>query len=164
MDNFNIDKNTIDKLNSMLNNGNLTDMLSQIPPDALNNFSNMINNSQKINDTENPVSIHTNSSDIPSNSESINSNIINSNTQSNENFQNDFDFSQIDMQRLMQIMSSIGKMNQTSDPRKNLLQSLKPYLREEKKEKLNQYTNLLNVASIVDFLNQNNNKENLDDK
>ena len=45
MNNFNLDKNTTDKLNSILKDGNLNDMLSQIPPDAIQNLSNLINNS-----------------------------------------------------------------------------------------------------------------------
>ena len=55
----------------------------------------------------------------------------------------------------------MDKMNQNNDPRSNLLYSLKPYLRDGKKEKLDQYANLLNVAKIAElFNNNNNNKEN----
>ena len=51
------------------------------------------------------------------------------------------------------------KLNTSNDPRSNLLHSLKPYLREEKKGKIDQYANLLNVAKIADIFKENN-KEN----
>ena len=68
-------------------------------------------------------------------------------------------------ERLMYELSVIEKMNSSSDPRSNLLQSLKPYLREEKRGKLDQYSKILNMTSIMELLNQNNdNKENPSDK
>lgn len=149
MDNFNIDKQTMDKLNSMLNNGNLNDMLSQIPPDTLKNFSSMMNgnvNPNEKSDSNNSVK----STDNTSNS-SANSN----NTA--------FDFSKIDMNTMMKMKSVMEKMNHSSDPRSNLLQSLKPYLRDEKKSKLDQYANFLNMANLIELFNQNNDKENSSD-
>ena len=58
-------------------------------------------------------------------------------------------------------MSSImGKMNNNNnDPRKNLLNSLRPYLRDSKKGKLDNYMNLLNVSQIAELM-KNNDKEN----
>lgn len=158
LDNFNIDKNTMDKLNSMLKNGNLNDMLSQIPPDTLKNFSNMMNGNSS-NDTSNNVqsnSVHqevhnASSADSPSPSG------YSSNT-------NNFDFSNIDINTMMKMKSVIEKMNDTSDPRKNLLQSLKPYLRDEKKSKLDQYSQLLNMTSLIELFNQTNGKENSRDQ
>ena len=51
--------------------------------------------------------------------------------------------------------------NSKNDPRANLLNSLKPYLRDSKKSKLDNYMNLLNVSKIADLMkNANNNKEN----
>lgn len=53
------------------------------------------------------------------------------------------------------------KLNNQNNPRSNLLASLKPYLREEKKEKLDQYSNLMNLANIAELLkNDNPNSEN----
>ena len=40
---FNIDENTVNKLKDMMNKGNLSDVISQIPPDVMQNFSSMIN-------------------------------------------------------------------------------------------------------------------------
>ncbi len=146
MDNFNIDKQTIDKVNSMLNNGNLNDLLSQIPPDALKNFSTMMNGNTISNEKTNTDGINAETTD--------NSNNSNNST---------FDFSKIDMNTMMRMKSIMEKMNHTSDPRSNLLQSLKPYLRDEKKSKLDQYSNLLNMANLIELFNQNNGKENSSD-
>ena len=149
LDNFNIDENTMNKLNSMLNNGNIKDMLSQIPPDTLKNFSSMINNntSQSNNHTAKEEDANSNTTSTQSSSGSSN------------NF-NNFDFSNIDMNTIMKMKSVMEKMNHSSDPRSNLLQSLKPYLREEKKSKLDQYSNLLNMTTLIELFNQNNGKEN----
>ena len=146
MDNFNIDKQTIDKVNSMLNNGNLNDLLSQIPPDALKNFSTMMNGNTISNEKTDTDGINAETTD----------NYNNSNNST-------FDFSKIDMNTMMRMKSIMEKMNHTSDPRSNLLQSLKPYLRDEKKSKLDQYSNLLNMANLIELFNQNNGKENSSD-
>ena len=62
---------------------------------------------------------------------------------------------------MMKMKSVMEKMNNSSSPRNNLLQSLKPYLRDEKRSKLDQYSNLLNMANIMELFNQkNDNKEN----
>ena len=151
LDNFNIDKNTMDKLNSMLKNGNLNDMISQIPPDAIKNFSNMMQSNT--NSTESTSQTHNDSKNTEK-SDNLNSS-ANSNT---------FDFSNIDINTMMKIKSVMEKMNHSSDPRSNLLQSLKPYLRDEKKSKLDQYSKLLDMTTLMELFNQNNNKENTSDK
>ena len=52
------------------------------------------------------------------------------------------------------------KMNNSNDQRSNLLASLKPYLRENKKEKLDQYANLMNFTKIAEILKADNNFNN----
>ena len=150
MDNFNFDKQTMDKLNSMLNNGNLNDILSQIPPDTLKNFSTMMNGNSSSNEKIDKNGVDNETIDTASNSST------NTNNTS-------FDFSKIDMNTMMKMKSVMEKMNHSSDPRANLLQSLKPYLRDEKKSKLDQYSNLLNMANLIELFNQNNGKENSSD-
>lgn len=164
MDNFNIDKNTMDKLNSMLNNGNLNDMLSQIPPDAIKNLSSMLNSNQNAQNANSPSG---NSHIQEQNTDNSNNNANNVDNSSNFNQSQNtqqFDFSNIDINTMMKMKSIMEKMNHSSDPRSNLLQSLKPYLRNEKKSKLDQYSQLLNMTSLMELFNQNNNKENSSDK
>ena len=135
--NFNIDQNAVNKLNEMIKNGNLSDIISNIPPEMMQNFSSMMNN----NSTENS------------------NNNINSSSENNNSSNNNFDFSNIDINTIMKMKSVMEKLNDNNDPRKNLLSSLKPYLRDSKKEKLDQYANLLNVAKIADLF-KNDSKEN----
>ena len=141
--NFNIDANTMNKLNDMVKNGDVSKLISQIPPDMLQNFSSLMNNN---------TNIKKDSTDDVKNNE----NTISNNTTNNNN--NSFNFNNIDINTIMKMKSIMEKMNSANDPRSNLLASLKPYLRDNKKEKLNQYANLINFAKIAEFL-KNDNKE-----
>lgn len=148
MDNFNIDENTMKNIKNMVDNGNISDAISNISPEMIQNFSKMLSNQNSNN--------HTNTN----NSQNINSSQnTKPNTQNNSN-QSNFDFSNIDPNTIMKLSSVIGKMKNTKDdPRANLLNSLKPYLRDTKKEKLDNYINLLNVSKIAEIM-KDNNKEN----
>ena len=136
MDNINLEN-----LKEMLNKGELNDVISQIPPEMIQNFSAMMNN----NTSQSKNSNNGNNND-------------NSNVNTNTNNTN-FDFSKIDMNTILKMKSVMEKLNNSNDSRSNLLYSLKPYLRESKKEKLDQYANLLNIAKIAVVL-KNDNKEN----
>lgn len=142
MDNFNIDENTINNLKNMLQSGQLDDVVKQIPPDMINNFSNMMNN---------------NSNKSSENTSQGNS--TNNVSSSNNSTSNGFDFSKIDMNTMLKMKSIMEKMSSNNDPRANLLYSLKPYLRNERKDKIDQYANLLNMTKIAELL-KNDNKEN----
>lgn len=143
--NFNIDNNTMNKLNDMMKNGDVKDLISKIPPEMIQNFSSIMNNNNSNNNNINA-----------NNNESNASNNTNNNTSNTSS--NSFDFSNIDMNTIMKMKTIMEKMNTTNDPRNNLLASLKPYLRDNKKEKLDQYSNLLNFAKIAEIL-KNDNKE-----
>ena len=112
--------------NPMSNNGSnnmdINNILSQVSPEMLNNFSNMMNS----NNQSSPNSTATNS--------------------------NNFN---IDMNTIMKMKSVMDNMNSKNDPRANLLYSLKPYLRDSKKNKLDQYVNMLNISKIADMMNKN---------
>lgn len=137
---MNFDENTVNKLKDMMNKGELNDVISQISPEMIQNFSSMMNN-QTVNSPDGGNS--------------------GGSTSSNASSSGGFDFSQIDMNTIMKMKSVMDNFNNKNDPRSNLLYSLKPYLREEKRGKVDQYANLLNVAKIADLLkdNNNNNKE-----
>ena len=150
MDNFNIDENSINKLKDMMNKGDLSDVISQIPPEMIQNFSNMMSSNNTNKDSNNGNNVDT----INSNNNTNNYNTSTNNTSDNGN--NNFDFSKIDMNTVMKMTSVINKMNSTNDPRTNLLNSLKPYLREERKGKLDQYANFMNVAKLAELFNSEN--------
>ena len=135
-------KGIINNLNNGNNNSNqsLNDMISKISPEMLNNFSSML---QSQNNNTNNCGNASNSSNRISN---------NSNSNSSNNFN-------IDPATLMKMTSVINAMNQKDNPGTNLLHSLKPYLRSSRKDKLDQYANLLNITKIADVM-KNEKKEN----
>ena len=139
--NINFDENTVNKLKAMMNNGELNDVISQIPPEMIQNFSAVMNNNSNTN---------SNSSDGNNSNPAFSS--------QNSSKDTNFDFNNIDMNTILKMKSVMEKMNSKNDPRSNLLNSLKPYLRESRKEKIDQYANLLNFAKIAELL-KNDNKE-----
>ena len=147
MSDLNFNENTISKLKDMMNKGELNDVISQIPPEMIQNFSSMMQNNES-----------SNQGSSQNNTQNSNPN-VNSETRQNSSNQGSFDFSGIDMNTILKMKSVMEKMNNKNDPRANLLYSLKPYLREERKDRLDQYANLLNVAKIAELL-KNDNKEN----
>lgn len=61
-----------------------------------------------------------------------------------------------DINMLLKMKSIMDKMNSNkNDPRSNLLLSLKPYLKESRKTKVEQYIQLFNVTKVFDAFNQN---------
>ena len=119
-----------------LNNGNndskqtLNNMLSQVSPEMLNNLSSMLQSNTSQNSSYNNSS----------------------NSDSSNNFN-------IDPATLMKMTSLINNINKKDNPGNNLLHSLKPYLRNSRKEKIDQYANLLNITRIADAM-KNDKKEN----
>ncbi len=149
--NLNLDENTMKNIKNMVDNGNLSDALSQISPDMIQQFSSLLNS----NNSNSSGSNNSNEQNTSGNSSAEN----NSHSNNNNNNNSGFDFSNIDPATIMKITSAFGKMNNKNDPRANLLYSLKPYLRDGKKEKLDQYVNLLKVSKIADLL-KDDKKEN----
>ena len=141
--NLNIDNDTMNQIKNLVNGGNISDALSKISPEMIQNFSNMMNSNSQNNGQNN-------------------NNPNNSQNGSGQNSIPNFDLNNIDMNTIMKISSAFGNMNKNkNDPRANLLNSLKPYLRDNKKEKLDNYVNLLNMSKIAEVLkNTNINKEN----
>ena len=107
-----------------------------------------------------------NSGNIPDDIKQMMNNVQNnSNNQSNQNSSQESAHSEnssnnfnLDMNTIMKMKSIMENMNNKNDPRANLLYSLKPYLRDSKKDKLDQYVNLLNVSKIAELMNKNNNQ------
>lgn len=147
--------NIINNIKNMMDNGNLPDNLQEIvnnfkSTENINNVQNKNTNQQNSNSTNatnfdtntiSPEMIHNLSNLFSSNSN--NNNNINSNSNSEPS---------IDINTILKMKTIIDSMNQKNDPRANLLYSLKPYLRENKKSKLDQYVNLLKMTKIADIM------------
>lgn len=153
--------NEVQGLVNNLNNGNsdskqtLNNMLSQVSPEMLNNLSSMLqsNNFSNGNNSSSNSNYNSNSSNgFNQNSGTSSSSTYNSSNSSNTGFN-------LDPETLMKMTSVISAMNQKDNPGNNLLHSLKPYLRDSRKSKLDQYANLLNLSKIADVM-KNEKKEN----
>ena len=152
MDNMNIDENTMKNIKNMVENGNISDAISSISPEMIQNFTKMLSNQGNNNKNEQTNNYNINNQ---------NQQTYNQSSNNNQNQElNGFDLSGIDMNTIMKMSSALGKMqNSKNDPRANLLNSLKPYLRDSKKGKLDNYMNLLSVTKIAEIM-KDNNKEN----
>lgn len=99
-----------------------------ISPEMVNNLMNMLGN---------------NSSNSKNNEQADNNYSQNSSgdSQSTNN---------IDFETILKMKSIIDKMNAKDDPRSNLLESLKPYLKESRKDKVDQYIKLMNLSKVME--------------
>ena len=152
--NFNFDENMMNKIKNMVDNGNISEAMSQISPEMIQNFSKLMNQNNSNNLNNNNTSTQSNI-----NNSNINDNYADEHKdQSNADFSN-LNLNNLDMNTMMKITSALSQMNNKNDPRANLLYSLKPYLRDSKKSKLDQYAQLLNITKIADIM-KNDKKEN----
>ncbi len=95
------------------------------------------------------------SSDNSNNSEDSNDYSTYNSSDSSDTQNNGFN---IDFETLLKIKSIMDKMNSKKDsPRSNLLLSLKPYLNDRRKDKMDQYIKLLNMGEMIELLMDNNN-------
>ena len=102
---------------------------NSISPEMVNNLISMINNSSN-------------------NSNTTQSNSVNQNYSDSSNSR-----SSIDLDTILRMKSIIDKMNVKNDPRSNLLESLKPYLKESRRNKIDQYVQLMNMSKVMESFN-----------
>lgn len=103
-----------------------------ITPDMINNLAGMLKNSNFFNDAGSKEDSDKSSQSSTTNNEP----------------NNDF-ASSIDFETIMKIKSIMETLNKNDDPRSNLLYSLKPYLRESRQKKLDQYVNLFKITKVT---------------
>ena len=129
-----------DKLNNFTSGNN------NISPDMINNLMNMLNNKASSNS-------HTSANNYNSDNTNNSSDFSNS---PNSAFNSDG----IDFETILKMKKIIDSMNIKDDPCSNLLQSLKPYLNDSRKSKVDQYIKLMNMSKVLDvfpFLGGENN-------
>jgi len=80
-------------------------------------------------------------------------NMINNNSDSSkkEDSSDSSNSSGIDFDTILKMKSIIDKINTKDDPRSNLLKSLKPYLNESRKSKIDQYIQLMNLSKVLEI-------------
>ena len=101
-----------------------------ISPEMVNNLMNMLNNTS--NNSNNTQDNNYHSEDASNQSQS---------TQNTSN---------IDFETILKMKYIIDKMNVKDDPRSNLLESLKPYLKESRRSKVDQYVQLMNISRVIE--------------
>lgn len=134
---------TFSALKKMVDSGNIPTEIQGL----VNNLNNGNNNSNatlhNMISQVSPEMLNNLSSMFQSNSS--NDSLTNSSNNSSNSFN-------LDPQTLMKMTSIINNLNKKDNPGTNLLHSLKPYLRDSRKSKLDQYANLLNITRIADAM------------
>ena len=81
-------------------------------------------------------------------------NILGQNSNSDSKKNNDSSSFNIDINTMLKMKSIIDAMNnQKDDPRANLLKLLKPYLKESRKEKVDQYIKIFSMEKVFEQFN-----------
>ncbi len=133
----------IKNLSSMLNSKEMPEDIKNI----INNFAS--NNSNHNNSNYNNNSQTSNHSNDNQHNDDISSDSRNNSSNFNEKSSPDIDIGMI--LKMKQIMDSM-KSNK-DDPRANLLLSLKPYLKNSRQEKVDQYIKLFNMSKVFEVIN-----------
>lgn len=112
--------------------------------DIMKKITSMMNSNNSEDSATSTTSESTSTTDS-----SFSDNTTRSNTSESSNFN-------IDIETLLKMKNVMDKMNNNqNDPRSNLLLSLKPYLKESRKDKLDQYVKLLNMSNIIELFKPN---------
>lgn len=119
-----------------MNNEDMSELFSK--------FSSMINEGNIPDEMKNILSsISSNSSDDNHSEDSSN----NSNPS-------------IDFETILKMKSMMEKLNNNNDPRANLLLSLKPYLKDSRKDKIDQYIKLFGMSNVLELFNNSGGEAN----
>lgn len=156
MSNNNMD-DLFNNVKKMVDSGNIPDNIKQMMNNIQNN-PNQQNSDSSTNSTNSNPDINNILNQISPEMLNNLGSMLNSNNQSKQNSSQKGNFN-FDANTIMKMKSIMDNMNNKNDPRANLLYSLKPYLRDEKKDKVDQYVNLLNVSKIAELMNLNNNED-----
>lgn len=141
-----------------MNNGDMSDMIQKL--------SSMINNSNNPNSADNnDISSNSNETSFE-NLQEILSNMNFNNNSNNENQNNNYDSNNnfnLDFETIMKMKRAMDIFNSSKNsPEANLLLSLKPYLNNNRKQKLDQYMQFLNISKVLEAFNNNGGVNNND--
>ena len=136
-------------------------MTNEDMSDIIQKLSSMVNNSSSANNDNNQdMSSNLNEAGLENlqyilSNMNLNSNGNEDNYQENTNTNNNNNFN-IDFETIMKIKTVMDKFNSTKNsPEANLLLSLKPYLNNSRKQKLEQYMQFLNITKVLEAFNSN---------
>ena len=107
----------------------------------MNQISNMLNSNEIPDDIKNMMSNLSKSQKDSSSSNTASPNEISNSSQAPD----------LDIETIMKIKKIMDSMKETkNDPRANLLRSLKPYLKDSRKEKVEQYIHFLGIEKAFE--------------
>lgn len=116
--------------------------MSEDMSDLINKFSQMLKSNDMPDEIKNVIN----------NLSSSNSDVSSKSAEDSELGSNSSP--EFDINTMLKMKSIIDAMNkEKDDPRANLLKSLKPYLKESRKEKVDQYIQLFNMGKVFEILN-----------
>ena len=115
---------------------------------------NQTNNDQNMNDIINKFNNILKDKDINLGN-IFNNNECNNNCDTNNSGNNNTDFN-IDIETLLKFKDIFQKINDNNNPRNRLLYSLKPFLKDSRKEKLDEYIKIANLLVIMNIINDMN--------
>jgi superfamily I DNA/RNA helicase len=116
-------------------------------------FKTMVDNDtipDNVKEVLNNINSNNNENETTNSSNSLNDllKMFSSNNKTEEKASNSTN--NIDIETILKMKSIMEKMNSKDDPRSSLLLSLKPYLKESRKNKIEQYIQLFNMSKVVD--------------
>ncbi len=162
--------NLIQSIQSKLNdnqdtneNENQTEKIKEEEKIETKNIDNDNKNSNNSNFDLSSISSLLKNVDISSILNLLNNNNNNNNeTKNNDALNNNsgFDFGNIDPSIFLKIQKILSTVNQ-NDPRKNLLLSLKPFLRKSRQDKLSEYITMLSIAKAIGIFNSKGSDNNV---
>ena len=134
----------MNKIQSLLNSDSLPENIKEM-------LENLNTNTNNDNATSHSSKENAQTNNIP---EETIANMMNmlKNSSTKENTSSS---SNIDMGTILKMKAIMDKINSKDDPRANLLLSLKPYLNENRKGKVEQYIQLFNMSKIMDIFQSN---------
>lgn len=107
----------------------------------MNQISNMLNSNEIPDDIKNMMSNLSKSKKDSSTSNTASPNEISNSSQAPD----------LDIETIMKLKKIMDSMKETkNDPRANLLRSLKPYLKDSRKEKVEQYIQFLGIEKAFE--------------
>jgi len=135
-----------------MNNEDMSDMIQKL--------STMINNSNN-SDSENLANDISSDSNETSfeNLQNIlaNMNFNSENNQNDNNYHDNSNNFNFDFETIMKMKTIMDSFNSAKNsPEANLLLSLKPYLNNNRKQKLDQYMQFINLSKVIEAFNSSN--------
>lgn len=138
----------IQSIQSKMDNNHEINNEIKIKKETKENLFNNINQNEQLEKKTNINNENLNFSSLLNNLNLSNIlDILNSNKNTNED---SFNFNKLDANTILKIQKIISNINK-NDPKKDLLRSLKPFLRKSRQDKIGEYITILSLVDAIDI-------------